>query len=100
MRHLKVYIGLFLLFVGFMSATRHLDAYTVQYAKCAEKWDTSVNLASDQPYLSEKLLENLEGNLMTVQGEKCPALREDHKVIVKIRLESQPKPVLRGLSRS
>lgn len=96
MRHFKVYIGLFLLFAGFMSATRHLDDYSAQYAKCAQKWDRSVELASDQPYLSDKLLENLEDERMTVHGEKCPALREDHKAIVKARLENQPKPVLRS----
>lgn len=88
MKQYLVYFGLFLTFVAAGSSAQHLDAYSKHYVDCAQKWETSVKLAEGQRRLAERLLELEAENLMTLGGEICPALRSDHSVMVRAKLEA------------
>ncbi len=92
MKQILVYFGLFSVFVAAGGSTKYLDSYSQRYADCAEKWQTSVKLAEGQRRLAERLLEIEAENTMTLGGDTCPALRPDHSVQVRSKLEA----VIRG----
>lgn len=88
MRQYLVYFGLFLFFAATIGSVKYLDRYSQDYVACAEKWDTSVELAKDQPVLAARLLEIEANSEMTVNGEYCPMLRLDHSDDVRAKLEA------------
>ena len=88
MKQFLVYFGLFLFFAASTGWTKYLDGYSQNYVACADKWETSVELAQDQPVLAERLLEIEANGEMTVNGDYCPILRYDHSEDVRAKLEA------------
>lgn len=88
MKQVLVYFGLFLFFAAAIGGTKYLDGYSQDYVACADKWETSVELARDQPVLAERLLEIEAKGEMTMNGEVCPMLRYDHSDDVRAKLEA------------
>ena len=82
-----VYFGLFLFFAASIGGTKYLDGYSQDYVACADKWETSVELAQDQPVLVARLLEIAAKGEMTMSGDVCPMLRQDHSEDVRAKLE-------------
>jgi len=91
MKQFLVYFGLFLVFVVSGGSTKYLDDYSKRYVDCAEKWETSVELAEGQSRLAERLLELEAENQMTLGGDTCPPLRADHSALVRSKLEAITK---------
>ncbi len=87
MKHFVVYSGLFLLFATSIGATKFLDSYSSQYVNCAQKWKSTVASAQGKPALASRLIEMLDENTLTANGQTCPELREGHINTLKTDLE-------------
>jgi len=92
MKQVLVYFGLFLTFVGFMSGTQHLDAYSAQYVECAEAWKSAADRAEHDLTLQHQLLKKIDNGNMELDGEVCPALRADHAELLRLQLNASPLP--------
>lgn len=83
-----VYFGLFIFFAATIGSAKYLEDYSQKYVACADKWETSIGLAKDQPILAARLLEIEANGEMTVNGDYCPMLRLDHSDAVRAKLEA------------
>lgn len=87
MKQFLAYFGLFMGFVATITTTQHLDDYSRTYQKCAQQWQTRIDIAEDKPYLSEQLIEYLETDSLFLGDKSCPKLLKSHAIYVRRALE-------------